>query len=65
MTLKELAKEIEIIKENHLRHLQEDVNKINKKVESLDNRLWWILGILVSATVIPAVVNFLLTQFAA
>jgi hypothetical protein len=65
MTLKELAREIEIIKDNHLRHLQEDVSKLNKKVESLDNRLWWILGILVSATVVPAVVNFLLTQFAA
>jgi hypothetical protein len=62
MTLKELAKEIEIIKENHLRHLQEDVQKINKRVESLDNRLWWILGILVTATVIPAVVNFVMER---
>ena len=62
MTIKELAREIEIIKENHLRHLQEDVNKINKKVESLDNRLWWILGILVTATVIPAVVNFVMER---
>ena len=62
MTLKELAKEIEIIKENHLRHLQEDVSKINKKVESLDNRLWWILGILVTATVIPAMVNFVVER---
>ena len=63
MTLKELAKEIEVIKENHLKHLQEDVQKINKRVESLDNRLWWILGILVSATVIPAVVNFVMERF--
>jgi hypothetical protein len=62
MTIKELAREIEIIKENHLRHLQEDVQKINKKVESLDNRLWWILGILVTATVIPAVVNFVMER---
>jgi hypothetical protein len=62
MTIKELAREIEIIKENHLKHLQEDVQKINKKVESLDNRLWWILGILVSATVIPAVVNFVMER---
>lgn len=63
MTIKELAREIEVIKENHLKHLQEDVNKINKKVESLDNRLWWILGILVTATVIPAVVNFVQQRF--
>lgn len=52
MTLKELAKEIEIIKNNHLAHMQEDIDRIEKKIEKIDMRLWAILLLLVSATVI-------------
>jgi hypothetical protein len=59
MTLKELAKEIEIIKNNHLAHMAQDIDKLDRKVSSMDNRLWWILAILVGATIVPVIGNFL------
>jgi hypothetical protein len=57
MTLKELAKEIEIIKINHLAHMAEDIDKLDRKVTAMDGRLWWILGILVVAIVVPEIVS--------
>ena len=58
MTIKELAKEIELIKSNHLAHMAEDIDRIEKKVEKMDGRVWAILLLLVGAVVIPAVVSF-------
>lgn len=52
MSLKELAKEIEIIKSNHLAHMQEDIDRIEAKIEKMDLRLWAILILLVGATII-------------
>lgn len=48
-----IQQELEVIKDNHLKHLKEDVEKIEKKVDKLDARLWWILGLLVAGTVGP------------
>lgn len=59
MTIKELAAEIETIKNNHLKHMQEDIDNVEKKLEKMDTRVWAILILLVSAVVLPAVVNFL------
>ena len=59
MTLKELAKEIEIIKNNHLAHMAQDIDKLDRKVTSMDNRLWWILAILVGATIVPVIGQFI------
>jgi len=61
MTIKELAKEIEVIKNNHLAHMADDIDKLDRKVTAMDSRLWWILGILVAATVIPEIVSLLKT----
>lgn len=61
MTLKELAREIEIIKENHLQHMAEDIDRIEKKVDKVDNRLWWIIGILVTGLILPLAINFFTT----
>jgi hypothetical protein len=58
MTLKELAKEIEIIKNNHLAHMAQDIDKMDKKIEKMDTRVWAILLLLVGAVVLPAVVEF-------
>ena len=57
MTLKELAQEIKIIKDNHLAHMAQDIDRIEKKVEKMDTRVWAILIILVAAVVIPEVVD--------
>ena len=58
MTIKELAKEIDTIKNNHLAHMAEDIDRIEKKVEKMDGRVWAILLLLVGAVVLPAVVSF-------
>lgn len=59
MTLKELAREIDTIKNNHLAHMAEDIDKLDRKVTAMDARLWWILGILVAATVIPEIISLI------
>jgi hypothetical protein len=59
MTLKELAKEIELIKSNHLAHMAEDIDRIEKKVEKIDARIWAILIILCGATFFPLLVDFI------
>ena len=61
MTLKELAKELDVIKNNHLKHMAEDIDKVEKKIEKMDSRVWAILILLVGAVVLPAVVNFIST----
>jgi molecular chaperone GrpE (heat shock protein) len=61
MTLKELAAEVKVIKENHLAHMQQDIDNIEKRLEKMDNRVWAILILLVVAVVLPAVVNFITT----
>ncbi len=59
MTLKELAAELNIIKNNHLKHMADDIDRVEKKVEKMDNRVWAILIILVGAVVIPSIVTFI------
>jgi hypothetical protein len=54
-----LAKEIELIKSNHLAHMAEDIDRIENKVEKMDTRVWAILILLVSAVVLPAVIAFI------
>ena len=44
--------DIETIKDNHLYHIEKDMALQTKKIEKLDNRIWWVLGILVVSTVI-------------
>jgi len=58
MTLKELAKEIDIIKSNHLAHMAEDIDRVEKKVDKIDGRIWAILIILCGATFLPILVEF-------
>jgi hypothetical protein len=57
MTIKELAAEIKTIKDNHLAHMAEDIDRVENKVEKMDTRVWAILIILVAAVVIPEVVT--------
>lgn len=59
MTMKELAKEIEMIKNNHLAHMEKNIDRIEKKVEKMDHRVWAILILLVSAVVVPAIITLI------
>jgi len=62
VTTQELAKEIEIIKENHLQHIAEDIDELQAAVKEnrqffidrldrMDNRIWLILGATVSTLI--------------
>ena len=57
MTIKELAQEIKTIKENHLAHMAEDIDRVESKVDKIDNRVWAILIILCGATFIPVLLE--------
>ena len=59
MTLKELAKEIDTIKNNHLAHMAEDIDRVESKVDRIDNRIWAILIILCGATFVPMILEFI------
>lgn len=61
MTLKELAQEIKVIKENHLAHMADDIDRVESKVDKIDNRIWAILIILCGATFVPMLVDFVKT----
>ena len=32
---------------NHIYHIEKDMEKQSKLIEKMDNRIWWVLGILV------------------
>lgn len=47
-TLEELHQKIDTIENNHLAHMKEDIDRIEIKVDKMDARLWWVLGLLVA-----------------
>ena len=53
----EIKHSIDVIKNNHLSHLETDMAKQSKAIEKIDNRIWWVLGILVASTVIGMIKN--------
>jgi len=53
----DIKHDIKVIKDNHLSHLEADMAKQSKAIEKIDNRIWWVLGILVASTVIGMVKN--------
>jgi uncharacterized protein Yka (UPF0111/DUF47 family) len=58
MTVKELAQEIKTIKENHLAHMADDIDRVENKVDKIDARIWAILIILCGATFLPILIEF-------
>ena len=66
MTLKELTEIVINIRDNHLEHMKQDmdkmdakIDKMDNKVEKMDSRLWWILAILVAATLVPVITSMI------
>lgn len=60
--INDLAKDIEVIKDNHLQHMAQDIDEIrmdiktnkahfNGRMDRLDNRIFWVLGLTVSTLV--------------
>jgi len=53
----EIKHNIDVIKDNHLKHLEADMAKQSKAIEKIDTRIWAVLIILVVSTVIGMVKN--------
>lgn len=39
--------------------MKEDIDRVEKKVDKIDNRIWWVLGILVASTVGTMIANMI------
>ena len=59
-SIREIKTDIKIIKENHLKHIEKDMEKQTKIIDKLDQRLWWVLGLLVASTVAGMVGEYML-----
>jgi hypothetical protein len=49
--IKIIKKDIETIRDNHLVHLQQDVRRVENKVDKIDMRIWGILIIIIASTI--------------
>lgn len=72
--IKEIKSSINTIMSNHLHHIEKDMERVkgdtahlkdkiddvNSKVDKMDTRLFWILGLLVVGIVVPAFITGLL-----
>tara|TARA_R100001086_G_scaffold249696_2_gene190411 strand:+ start:255 stop:488 length:234 start_codon:yes stop_codon:yes gene_type:complete len=54
-----LKKDVKEIKDNHLSHMKDDIDRIERKVDKIDNRIWWVLGVLISTQVAAMIANML------
>ena len=52
--IREIKTDIKIMKNNHLAHIEKDMEKQSNKIEKMDARLWWVLGLLVASTALGA-----------
>ena len=57
--ISDIKHSIDVIKNNHLKHIEADMCKQRKSIEKMDMRLWAILLILVGSTVVGGIVNMI------
>jgi|DEB0MinimDraft_10_1074344.scaffolds.fasta_scaffold00059_2 hypothetical protein len=43
-----VRKDIEVIKNNHLYHIESDIRELNKRQDDRDKKAWWIAVILIT-----------------
>ncbi len=53
--ISDIKHSLDVMKNNHLHHIEKDVEEVKRTVSKLDNRIWWVLGILVVSTVISMI----------
>lgn len=53
--IQDIKHSIETIKNNHLHHIEKDMASMDKRIEKMDNRMWWVLGLLVTGLIIPVI----------
>ena len=55
--ISEIKGDLKTIKDNHLYHIEKDMEKQSKVIEKMDMRLWAILVLLVSSVLIGVLKN--------
>lgn len=55
--ISDIQTDIKIIKDNHLHHIEKDMEKQSKLIEKMDMRIWSILILLVASFIIGVVQN--------
>tara|TARA_R100001510_G_C7594858_1_gene163350 strand:+ start:628 stop:837 length:210 start_codon:yes stop_codon:yes gene_type:complete len=50
---------VENIRDNHLKHMSEDIDRIEKKVDTIDKRIWYVLILLVGSTILGMIGEYL------
>lgn len=46
-----IEKDIEIIKNNRLAHIEHSMERMEKTMNKLDNRMWGIVGIIIASAI--------------
>ena len=70
LEINDIKSDISTIKENHLHHIEKDIfeikteikehrSEVNTAISGLTNKVWYVLIVLVGATVISAVASLL------
>ena len=70
LEIHDIRSDISVIKENHLAHIEKDLaeiktefkehrSEVNTAISSLSNKVWYVLIVLVGATVISGVASLL------
>ncbi len=57
MTLKELTQVVLEIRDNHLVHMKEDIDKIDEKVSKIDERLWAVVLLIIASIAAPIILK--------
>lgn len=57
LEMEKMKKDIENIKTQSLPKMERDIEKINNKVDKIDSRIWWVLGLLVTSILGPILAN--------
>jgi len=50
--IKDIKQDIKTIKDNHLYHIEKDMNRMDKTINKMDQRLFWVLGLMVVSIVV-------------
>jgi hypothetical protein len=50
--IQEIKQDIKIIRDNHLTHIEKDMNRMDKTINKMDTRLFWVLGLMVVSIVV-------------
>ena len=51
----EIKHTLDRLETNHIHHIEKDLEKQSAIIAKLDNRIWWVLGILVVSTVVSMI----------